>query len=264
MEPFIEYEGAISFQKVLLSDIKPFMDEYKSGLDFYGNSFMSHLQSRANHFMIIYKDRKIGIMAIFEKSLSLLYIRPQYKFLDRQIFKNVLQEFEIESGYSLSWDHHTIPLFTEFQDSVQVHAYQFQLLDPRLIKTPMFNLKVRLATMTDEEIIKEMDFLKNPGSYIKKQEVWITSNDEGKAVGLGLIQPMQFSDEALDIGVFTDHSSRRTGIGSSTLAILMKMVTDSGRTPVAGCSAKNPIGRRTLESAGMTCIGSIFKYTFKK
>ncbi len=264
METYIKYDSPITFRKVLLPDIKPLIMEYRDSLKFPGDNFMAHLQSEANHYAMEVKGRLIGAVAIKDRNLGLVYIRPQYKFLERQILERVLSEFNVHYGFAQAWDYHMMNLYTEFHDKIENQAYQFQLLDKRQIRTPLFNLTVRLATAADEIYLNEVDFLKNPGSYIRKQEVWIALNEDGKKVGVGVIQPMIFEDEYLDIGMFTNKELREHGIGRSILALLMKIVSDSGRIPVAGCHWKNYTARRTLESAGMTCIGTIFKFSFNK
>ena len=57
-------------------------------------------------------------------------------------------------------------------------------------------------------------------------------------------------------------STRRcaaAGVGSSILALTARDVLAQGRTPVAGCWWKNWASRVTLETAGLTCAGTIFR-----
>ena len=50
-----------------------------------------------------------------------------------------------------------------------------------------------------------------------------------------------------------------SGVGSSIQALTARDVLSQGRTPVAGCWWKNWASRVTLETAGMTCAGTIFR-----
>lgn len=66
-------------------------------------------------------------------------------------------------------------------------------------------------------------------------------------------------DDRVEIGMFTDPDLRRQGIGRSILALTAREVLAAGRTPAAGCWWRNWESRHTLEAAGLTCIGTIFR-----
>ena len=59
--------------------------------------------------------------------------------------------------------------------------------------------------------------------------------------------------------MYVDPVLRRRGVGSSILALTARDVLAQGRTPVAGCWWKNWASRVTLEAAGLTCAGTIFR-----
>ena len=82
--------------------------------------------------------------------------------------------------------------------------------------------------------------------------------DEAEA-GIAVHVRHALADDVVDIGMYVDPALRRRGVGSSILALTARDVLSQGRTPVAGCWGKNWASRVTLETAGMTCAGTIFR-----
>ena len=82
--------------------------------------------------------------------------------------------------------------------------------------------------------------------------------DEAEA-GIAVHVPHALADDVVDIGMYVDPALRRRGVGSSILALTARDVLAQGRTPVAGCWWKNWASRVTLETAGLTCAGTIFR-----
>lgn len=197
-------------------------------------------------------------------TLGLAYIRPRALHLDRQIMEQFLTEFNIHYGYAASWDHHLMKLYTEFVLRSDLQAYQFQLLAPEHLGKGVPGIRIDLAGPEDVPFMDAQDFLTNSRSYVRRQEAWIARNADGRPVGIGVLQPHRSSPGHVDIGMYTIPPQREKGIGRTILIRLMEVALTTGFTPVAGCYWKNFLSRRTLESAGLTCIGTIFRFSFNK
>lgn len=261
MENMIRYRRDIDFKETILSDIRILINEYAGSLKYYGDGFLAKSRSQCRHFLISLSNerRYVGILGIVDDNISFFYLSPEYRFMERQILERVLDNFNIKSATVASWDYHNIPVFMDFQDGIEPFIYQFQLEDEKRIRQPLEGIKVRLARDRDAAYMDDSCFINNALSYIRRQEAWIISKENGDRVGIGIISPITGTDEYLDIGVFVNPEDRKKGYGRSILSKLMKIVVDSGRVPVAACSTKNHESRRTLESSGMTCIGSLLK-----
>ncbi len=266
-QKFIRYNQTIHFEPAAPEEAGPLIREHQESMAFPGDNFMAALAAEGEPYLVTGPGEKkpLGIFIIKDKvHLGLAYIRPPWKYLDREIMEQFLGEFNIHYGFAASFDHHMIRLFLEFMQRSELQAYQFQLLNPDLLPTALPNIKVRLARPEDIAYMDSMDFLTNSSSYIRRQEAWIARNEQDRPVGIGLIQPHLGSDAYLDLGVFVNPEVRGQGIGRSIVIRLMQVVIKTGRIPTAGCYYKNFESRRTLESAGMTCVGTIFRFSFNK
>lgn len=266
-QKFIRYEQDILFRPATLSDVEFLIQEHRASLPFAGDNFMPTLAIQGQAYLVVspFEKAPLGVFVVEDKvHLGLAYIRPPYKYLDRQIMESFLAEFNIHYGFAASFDPHMIPLYLAFMQRCELQAYQFELLNPDLLPKALPQIKLRLADPKDVPYMDEMGFLTNSSAYIRRQEAWIARDDSDHPVGIGIIQPHQSNADYLDIGMFVNPTARNLGIGRSIVIRLMELVTGAGRIPVAGCFHKNFESRRTLESAGMTCIGTIFRISFNK
>lgn len=264
-QTFIRYQQALRFEMAEPAAVLPLIREHRDSLPFTGDNFMAALATRGEPFLILSPGEKspLGVFIIKDKvHLGLGYIRPPYKYLDREIMEAFLSEFNIHYGFAASFDHHLIPLYLAFQARTELQAYQFELLHPDLLPRALPGLRLDLARAEDTAYMDRMAFLTNSSAYIRREEAWIARNETGQPVGIGVIQPHLGKDDRLDIGMFVNPGARGQGYGRSILIRLMEICLKTGRLPVAGCYHKNYESRRTLESAGMTCIGTIFRFSF--
>lgn len=264
--PFVRHETNLTIEKVERPAIQTLVTEYQGSLPFPGDNFIPDLLSGSDLFRIQTPDLlPAGFFAIQDRnSLTALYLRGAFRHLEREMFEEILTRFSIQRGFIRTFDHHSLPLFLEYQRKCEPQAYQFQL-DPATVRPlPRPDIRLKLADRSDLPFLEQMSFLPNSAGYVRRQEAWIARDDSGQSVGIGIIQPHQSFDRYMDIGMFTCPSVRRQGIGRTILLQLIQLVLQSGRIPVAGCYYQNHLSRRTLESAGMTCVGAIFRFYFKR
>ena len=267
VQKFIRYNQTIEFKPAAQSEVDFLIREHQAALAYPGDNFMPSLATQGEAYLILSPAEKapLGVFVVKDKvHLGLAYIRPPYQYLTREIMEQFLEQFNIHYGFVASFDHQTIQLYLEFIQRSELQAYQFQLLHPDLLPKALPQIKLQLAKPGDVAYMDSMAFLTNSSAYIRRQEAWIARNEKDQPVGIGVLLPQIANDAYLDIGMFVNPDARELGIGRSIAIRLMEVVLKVGRIPVAGCFYKNFEARRTLESAGMTCIGTIFRFSFNK
>lgn len=247
----IRYDVAITLEP--LSDARPAIVAHHAQLAQTGDSYIPRHQLDATHRQILVNGSAVGVLAHTDKELTLLTLSPAAKRYDRQIVEQVLRETGIRHAYAASWDAHHIELFGSFASDIIPQAYQFDFPEPP--REPIPGLRLRPATESDLPYLERAEFHNLPITQLRMAEL------AGTQVGIGVAEPHALEPSTVDIGMFADSDRRRTGIGRSIIALLANDVTNSGRRPVAGCWWRNWASRRTLESAGMRCVGTIFRVT---
>ena len=266
-QKLIRYNHAIQFKMATLAECEYLIAEHRSALVYSGDNFLPTLAVQGQPYLIVspFEKAPLGVFVVSDKvHLGLAYIRPPYKYLDRQILEAFLDQVNIHYGFVASFDPHMIPLYLAFMQRCELQAYQFELLYPDLLPKGLPGVTLNLAQPKDVPYLDEMGFLTNSSSYVRRQEIWIAQDGSNRPVGIGIIQPHQSDEDHLDLGMFVNPNFQGRGIGRSIVIRLMEIIVQAGRIPVAGCFHKNFESRRTLESAGMTCIGTIFRVSFNK
>lgn len=220
-----------------------------------GDSFMPRHQLDATHRRVTVDGTDVGALAYTEEELTLLTLTAAAKRYDRQIVEHVLQETGIRHAFAASWDAHHIEAFGSFAAEIACQAYQFEYSE--LPREAVPGLRMRPATTADRPYLEQAGF--HNVALLQAGHLHIAEL-EGSAVGVGVAEPHALAPSTVDIGMFTNADRRRGGIGRSIIAMIARQVGDSGRRPVAGCWWANWQSRRTLEAAGMRCVGTIFRF----
>lgn len=223
-----------------------------------GDFFMSGNQLDARHLAIDVDGKRAGVAAVKGDLLAMCTITAAAARYDRQILQTVLDGTGATQAYVASWDHHHVNLFGNFARAVDNQAYQFELLRPSDLRPPLEGLALDPAVETDLEYLHGTGFQDDYTSMLEAGELRIARLD-GAEVGIGVAAPQPLGNGRIDIGMFTNPQSREKGIGRSILGLVAQEVLASGRLPTAGCWWRNWESRRTLEAAGLTCVGTIFR-----
>ncbi len=129
------------------------------------------------------------------------------------------------------------------------------LLYRRLVAAaPSGKLAARLGRQADIPAILAQDdgFFRDAAeaeSYLGAGELHVYESGS-ELVGCGLIHPVVPEINACDIGMVVVPAERRRGHGREILLHLIRICTEAGNQPIAGCSIDNLASRRCLESAG--------------
>jgi GNAT superfamily N-acetyltransferase len=254
----IRYEVDIRLTEVEPSDARQVIEEHHRLQPYTGDFFLGSRQLEARHLAIEVDGQRVGLAAVGGDGLSLCTVAPPAVRLDRQILETVLSEAGATQAYAASWDRHHLNLFGNFATGIDNQTYQFELLRPADLRPPLPGVALSIAGDSDLDYLRSTGFLDDSDDKAAKGELRVARLD-GRWVGIGVAHPHPLRDARVDIGMYTDPPARRTGIGRSILALTAQQVLASGGRPTAGCWWANWQSRRTLESAGLTCIGTIFR-----
>jgi RimJ/RimL family protein N-acetyltransferase len=81
-------------------------------------------------------------------------------------------------------------------------------------------------------------------------ELFLTRRDS-EIVGFGIAVKSRFMSDVVSIGMYTIEAFRGRGVGTATIALLLRRCREDGKRAVAGCNYYNHASKRTLERAGM-------------
>lgn len=255
----IRYDVEIRLEPV--DDARPAITGHHRTLAHSGDFFMPHHQLDATHRRVVVDGLDVGLLAYTKDELTLLTLSPAAKRYDRQIVERVLQETGIRQAFAASWDAHHVDLFGAFAAEIACQAYQFEFPeDPPRPRDPISGLALRPATETDLPYLERSEFQAENVAMVAAGQLHIAEL-AGNPVGIGVTVPHPLAPSTVDIGMFANADRRGSGIGRSIIALVARQVSDSGRRPVAGCWWRNWQSRRTLEAAGMLCVGTIFRFS---
>ena len=249
----IRYDVDIRLEPIGNDEARAAIAAHHRDLAYSGGSFIPRHQLDATHREVRIDGVPVGIAAYTSDALTLLTLTGEAKRYDRQILERILAETGITQAYAASWDSHHVDLFGAFAAEVSPQAYQFELgaTPPR---DPVAGLTLRRATASD------LPYLQSAG-YQDDYSTMRIAELAGNTVGIGIAVPHLLNKSMVNIGMFTNADRRNEGIGRSILALVAREMLDTGCHPVAGCWWRNWESRRTLEAAGLTCIGTIFRLT---
>jgi GNAT superfamily N-acetyltransferase len=250
--------------EIRLDDIAPAtaraeIDAHQLSLDWSGDDFLAQHWLGGTQRSVLVDGRRVGLAVWDDEGLSLLTLEPAAVRYDRQVVEVVLAESGARTAYVGSWDGHHVATFGAFASATASQAYQFRLVSPESLRTPVDDLEIRSPESGDLAWLESTGFLGDPGAHMERHEISVVLLD-GRGAGIAVHVPHPLEPEVVSIGMYVDPVLRRRGVGSSILSLLARAVLDDGRTPVAGCWWKNWSSRVTIEAAGLVCAGTIFRF----
>ena len=248
----------ITLDAISTADVHTAVEAHQLSLDWSGDSFMADHWLEGEHRSVVVDGAAVGVTGWTEDGLSLLTLAPAARRHDRQAAEVVLRESGARTAYVASWDAHHLAVLGAFATGIASQAYQFRLVDRDDLREPAAGLSLRPATAEDLPWLESTGFQDDYGQLLDGDALSIAVLDEAEA-GIAVHVRHALADDVVDIGMYVDPALRRRGVGSSILALTARDVLSQGRTPVAGCWWKNWASRVTLETAGLTCAGTIFR-----
>ena len=225
---------------------------------YLGDFFLGRHQLTGDAVRVVIDGAMAGAAASRDGCLAYFRLDHAHRRLSRQALESYLVDRGVSRAYVASWDLHHVDLIGGFATAIEPQAYQFEMLNESLLREPIDGLSLRLATRDDLTYVMAQDFLDDYEGRLHKGQLRVAERD-GARVGIGVVVEHAICDRAVDIGMYTDPSVRREGVGSSILALLARDALDKGRRVAAGCWWRNWRSRATVERAGLDCVGTIFE-----
>ncbi len=248
----------VTFAEISPADVRTAVDAHLRSLDWSGDSFMADRWLEGEHRRVVVDGQAVGVTGWSDDGLSLLTLSPAARRHDRQVAEAVLQESGARTAYVASWDAHHLTVLGAYATGIASQAYQFRLDDRDDLREPVAGLSLRPATAADLLWLESTGFQDDYTQLLDGNALSIAVLD-GAEAGIAVHVRHVLADDVVDIGKYVDPALRRRGVGSSILALTARDVLAQGGTPVAGCWWRNWASRVTLEAAGLTCAGTIFR-----
>jgi GNAT superfamily N-acetyltransferase len=248
----------IELGEVSSADVRTAVEAHQQSLDWSGDSFMARQWLAGEHRVVVVDGEPVGVTGWGEDGLSLVTLTTPARRHDREVTETVLRESGARAAYVASWDAHHLAVLGAFARAIASHAYQFRLLDPGDLRDPVPGLVLSTATHADLGYLESTGWQDDYISFIERSAMSVVRLD-GQEAGVAVHEAHALDPSVVDIGMYVDPVLRRRGVGSSILALTAREMLAQGRTPVAGCWWKNWASRPTLETAGLTCAGTIFR-----
>ena len=255
----IRYDGTIRIVDADRATALAAVEKHHRGQAHTGDFFMADQQLSGRPLRLEVDDQPAGMAVVDNGILSLCTLEPGFSRYDRPLLEAVLAQTGARQAYAASWDQHHVNLFGNFARGVDNQAYQFELVRPQDLTDPVPGLTLATAVEADLDYLVGTGFQDDYTGLMARRELKVARLD-GSEVGVGVAVPQQLGNGRVDIGMFTEPAARRTGIGRSILALAAREVLAAGLSPAAGCWWRNWASRRTIEAAGLTCVGTIFRF----
>jgi GNAT superfamily N-acetyltransferase len=248
----------VTLAEISPADVRTAVDAHLRSLDWSGDSFMADRWLEGEHRRVVVDGQAVGVTGWSDDGLSLLTLSAPARRHDRQVAEGVLRESGARAAYVASWDAHHVAVLGAYATGIASQAYQFRLDDRDDLREPVAGLSLRPAAAADLPWLGSTGFQDDYTQLLDGNAVSIAVRD-GAEAGIAVHVRHVLVDDVVDIGMYVDPALRRRGVGSSILALTARDVLAEGHTPVAGCWWRNWASRVTLEAAGRTCAGTIFR-----
>jgi GNAT superfamily N-acetyltransferase len=256
----IRREVSVELADITPAEARAAAEAHHLTLDWSGDSFMADRWLEGSHRRVLVDGEPVGVLGWDpeDSCLSLLTLERRALALDRQVMETALAQTGCRAAYVASWDAHHIGALGAFATRIRSHAYQFRVLDPGDLVDPVPRLELRSASPDDLAWLDSTGFQSDFTRHLQHNALSIAVLD-GVEVGIAMHVPHALDPSVVDIGMYVDPVLRRRGVGRSILALSARAALAEGLTPVAGCWWRNWSSRATLEAAGLTCAGTIFR-----
>jgi GNAT superfamily N-acetyltransferase len=198
-----------------------------------------------------YDKKEIGYFSVFSETIiSQFYIKEEFRHLTQGCFKRILGDLNITDAYVPTCDVLFLSISMDFQRSIKIKSYFFKETD-RTVKGANFpKSMLRLASLSDAELIKKLskDFFEDLYQKISDREIYILEDEV--VYGFGILSHHKINKDYKSIGMYTVDAHRHQGVGRSIVLHLKDLVHTMGGETLLGCFYQDYNSKRTLESCG--------------
>lgn len=207
----------------------------------------------ARYYRITVDGDLAGIAAIHASDSIWLFALEERHWRDGQrLFAQLRRLEQVQRAFVPTCDPVFMAHAIEGAREIAPQAYFFALPPDRIAPVRPERDILRLATPEDWPLIRQEtgDFFGDIERLTNVGQLFVTERG-GEPAGFGLMELSVFLENVASIGMFTREPWRNSGVGRSTIALLIAECHRRGLRPVAGCWYYNHGSKRTLESAGL-------------
>jgi GNAT superfamily N-acetyltransferase len=229
-------------------------DGFKYTLASPFDDFLEEHILSSTFYLFLDGSEEVGYSAIHNNQLlTQFFIRPFYQKHGQELLDQMIAKHAITSLFVPTCDEQFVSLALDKDFTITKQAYFFQ--DTRVniaVDNAMEGGIFALATLDDLLQIQQIcgDFLDHYARRIENGELF-TYYRGADLLGIGVLGKSRMLAGMASIGMFTNESYRKQGIGRSIILKLKAWCYDHDLTPICGCWYYNEASKRTLESAGM-------------
>jgi GNAT superfamily N-acetyltransferase len=235
-------------------DVKGFMEEYIASLPSPFDSFLEEHILKSSFYMIHFNEEVVGYYAIFKENLlTQFYLKGHLYPNSKVILNEILSKHSIQSIFVSTSDEFLLSLVIDQDYKINKQAYFFQdsnisIPDEKLYKVGSF--KKAVGSDVDKIIEISHDFFDRLEERIREGQIFVFSNEE-ILMGVGIIEKSILQEGFASVGMYTNESVRKLGIGRTIIHHLKQWCYANNLKPICGCWYYNEHSKLTLESAGM-------------
>ncbi|MCM1990730.1 GNAT family N-acetyltransferase [Oceanirhabdus seepicola] len=227
----------------------------------------------SDYYRIIFQNNDAGYFCLDKDNVLLqFFIKDEFIGKSKEIFKYILEKYNIEKGYVNTIDTRNLPLFLDFNNEICTDTYLYK--DNCCIDriNPIENIEIRIASNKQVEKVLEYheDSLNMTGSWLKPYCIDIISKGElflftvdNEIIGTGERRISESKKEYANLGVTVSKKYRRKGLGSYILSYLKKDCYKHELRPICSTTMKNIGSQKAIENSGFYAYHRILEVMFK-
>lgn len=260
-----------TYSKTNWNNIQILVNNYLSEIGDNNDGFWNDMVFEAEPYTISIDNNIIGFFTIGNtwdegKMFRAIYFQPNMRRYARNIFEELIKQFDISAALVASNDEHFICLSFEtmqkLKTSFEMQAYNFTYGKP--LKEAKYPIE-SIVKVLPEDYEKMNALTENQwdGCFDNPNNQFYALKADDKIIGYGSIIPLAFNKNHADIGNFTLPEYRMNGVGRSLIIHLTEIAKNQNLTPVCGCWYGNTESIATLQSSGFIPNSRIFYVKFK-
>ncbi len=268
-------DGIVDIYKITKEEINKTIKEYYRNLiapmdDMWEEAIIGI----SNYYKIVLENNDVGYFCLDDDNILLQYFIKD-KFIDKskELFKYILEKYNIEKGFVSTIDTRSLPLFLDFNNQICTDTFLYKDVCYVDKISPIEEIEIKIATPANLQGVLEYheNSVDIKGSWlkpycinlIKKQQLFLfIVNNE--IIGTGEKRISKNSKNYVHIGVTVSKEYRRKGVASYILSYLKKDCYKYGLIPICSTTIKNIGSQRVIQNSGFFAYHRIVEVEFRQ
>ena len=243
----------VSFTRAEFSDVEIDISRHLQSLPGPIDSFLEDHVRDSNHYVVRMLGARAGFCSIHSGGLVTQFsLDPAYQRFGQAAFQALRKLENVGAAFVPTCDEFYLSHAIDDYRQLVKQAYFFEQAPSSSVTPSAGQYALKVASVADEVAIREHsgELFGDVRKRIASGELF-TTDRAGVRVGFGIMAKSQFQPDVASIGMFTLDPFRGAGVGTATIALLIRECSRRGIRAVAGCWYYNHPSKRTLERAGM-------------